>query len=929
MLSLAKAAKDYYLQKLGEVSPREDYYLRGGTATGRWRGSGAAELGLEGAVNVEGLVRLFDGEHPGTGEQLGRRLRRDGVAAWDVTFSADKSVSLLWALGGEATPGQVLEAFEEATAAALGYLESVASSTRGAAKTPLLDDNGDPVSADDGRPTYRVETWPIATSGYVAASFTEFTSRADDPQIHTHVVVANKVRGVDGVWRTIDGRLLFRHQLAAGYLHEAVLRRELTERLGVRWQPVRNGMADIEGFTGHQIEEFSRRRRQLEAWREEHGLPDTAAAREVAVLATRSPKRDHPLDQLVGEWRQRAAKVGLTPDRIVGMMARSRDVTPANPEALFERLASAEGLTAQASTFGRAEVVKEVAGALPEGGTRSEIEGVCDEFLRIREVVPLLSHGETEHVEVAEDLDEGEPERLNYAGDQPMRRRDGTIFPGTTLRLYTTAELLATEQRIMQRALDGIGAGRWKAPERLVEATLRRRRRLTEGQREMVRRFATSGNAVDVGVGPAGTGKTAVMDLIGHLAMVTGAPILGAALAARAAAGLEAASDIPSTTLSRLIAQARYGGGLPSGVVVVVDEAGMVGTRQLAGLSDLVDAAQGKLILIGDDRQLSEIDAGGLFRALTRRLPAVELNENVRQTAGWERAALTQLRAGSVDQAVDAYQRRGRLIVGTNREETIAQAVRDWHHHVQSVGDLTEALLIAYGNDTVAELNRQARGLLASKNGLDGPVLQAGERAFQAGDRILCLKNHTRLAVLNGDLATIVAVQPSQVSASLRLDRDGTTRDLPGWYLSQGSVDYGYAMTGHKAQGVTTSRTFTVITGAADREWLYVAMSRGVQANTLYLAAPAPDQQECTHLTHQPRRQPADHLCSVLIRSSAQTAALDHTPEPTLARDPRPPDPPPPSRDVAAWASWLVAQRIAKRQQHEPPPPGIEPAASR
>ena len=94
MLSLAKAAKDYYLQKLGEISPREDYYLRGGIATGLWRGSGAVEQGLEGAVSVEGLVRLFDGEHPGTGEQLGRRLRKDGVAAWDVTFSADKSVSL-------------------------------------------------------------------------------------------------------------------------------------------------------------------------------------------------------------------------------------------------------------------------------------------------------------------------------------------------------------------------------------------------------------------------------------------------------------------------------------------------------------------------------------------------------------------------------------------------------------------------------------------------------------------------------------------------------------------------------------------------------------------------------------------------------------------------------------------------------------------
>ncbi len=310
-MSLAKAAKDYYLQKLGEISPREDYYLRGGTASGLWRGSGAAELGLEGAVNAEGLVRLFDGENPGTGEQLGRRLRKDGVAAWDVTFSADKSVSLLWALSDEKTRLQVLEAFDKATQAAFGYLESVASATRGATKTPVLNDDGEPVHNDNGTPRFRVETWPIPTSGFVAASFTEFTSRANDPQLHTHVVVANKVKGVDGIWRSIDGRLLYRHQLAAGYLHEAVLRRELTERLGVRWQPVHNGMADIQGFTRHQIQAFSRRRQQLEEWRVEEGLPDTAAARQVAVLATRSPKQDRLLVELEVEWRQRAEEVGL------------------------------------------------------------------------------------------------------------------------------------------------------------------------------------------------------------------------------------------------------------------------------------------------------------------------------------------------------------------------------------------------------------------------------------------------------------------------------------------------------------------------------------------------------------------------------------------------------------------------------------------
>ena len=294
MLSIAKARKDYYLQKLGEISPGEDYYLRGGTATGRWHGSGAVEQGLKGIVSAEGLVRLFDGQHPVTGEQLGRQLRKDGVAAWDLTFSADKSVSLLWAFGDDEVRRHVVEAFEESTAEALTYLESVASSTRGASRAPVLDAEGQPILGDDGSPRYRVETWPIRTKGYVSAWFTEFTSRADDPQLHTHVVVGNRVKGVDDVWRAIDGRLLYRHKLAAGYLHESELRARLTERLGVRWQPVRNGMADIDGFTRDQIMAFSQRRQQIEAWRNDHGLADTAAANEVATLATRLPSKTIP-----------------------------------------------------------------------------------------------------------------------------------------------------------------------------------------------------------------------------------------------------------------------------------------------------------------------------------------------------------------------------------------------------------------------------------------------------------------------------------------------------------------------------------------------------------------------------------------------------------------------------------------------------------
>ena len=924
MLSLAKAAKDYYLQKLGEISPREDYYLRGGTATGVWRGSGAAELGLEGPVAAEGLVRLFDGEHPGTGDQLGRRLRKDGVAAWDVTFSADKSVSLLWALGDEETRRQVLEAFNEATDSAFGYLESVASATRGASKIPVLDDDGKPVLNDNGTPKFRVETWPIKTSGFVAASFTEFTSRADDPQLHTHVVIANKVKGVDGIWRSVDGRLLYRHQLAAGYLHEAVLRHELTQRLGVRWQLIHNGMADIQGFTRTQIEAFSKRRHQLEEWRVEEGLPATPAARQVAVLATRNPKQDHPLVELEVEWRQRATDVGLTAEKVASMTGSSRQVTSPDPPVLFDRLGSPDGLTAQTSTFTKSEVVTEVAGALPEGGTRDEIEALAETFLNTPDVIPVLAGRDVETSNTVMDVAVDEPgvpvessAEVGVVG--LMRRRDGKMFPGVVDRLYTTVELLTTEQRIIERAVAGIGAGRWVVPHRLVEARLRRHRYLTDGQREMVRSSATSGNTVDVGIGPAGTGKTAVMEVISQLATLTGTPIVGAALAARAAAGLQTATGIRSTTLTRLLNQPGQESGLPSGVVLVVDEAGMVGTRQLAAVSDLVEQAAGKLILIGDDRQLPEIDAGGLFRALANRLPTIELTENMRQRDPWERAALTELRDGSVDRAVAMYRQHKRLIIGHDRDDSISRAVGDWYRHVTATGDVTDGLLIAADNDTVAELNRRARSHLTASQRLNGPTLKTVERVFQAGDRILCRKNQDRFDVLNGDLGTVITVDPDHGKLTVRLDRDPETRELPSWYIDQGHVDYGYALTGHKAQGVTTERTFTVIVGGTDREWAYVAMSRGRQANTLYLANPEPGDEHCTHLTHEDRRGALDALTVSLGRSGAQTAAIDHLAggRPSVGVGIDTYGPPPPSSDIAARTVWIRARRAAERDELE------------
>ena len=307
------------------------------------------------------------------------------------------------------------------------------------------------------------------------------------------------------------------------------------------------------------------------------------------------------------------------------------------------------------------------------------------------------------------------------------------------------------------------------------------------------------------------------MAIIEELATETGTPVMGTALAARAAAGFETATGIPSATITRFLWETKAAGGLPTGAIVVVDEAGMVGSRQLAEVSDLVEAASGKLILIGDHRQLAEIDAGGLFAALTARLPAVELTENVRQDQEWERTALAELRHGSISRAVAMYDRRGLINVAATTDDTITQAVDAWYRDVQDAGDPAQVLLIGHRNTTVDQLNQQARALIAQSGLLHGPTVNAGDRLFQAGDRTVCLKNRSRLGVLNGDLATVTAVDTERRTITLRLDRTNNVVTVPHWYSTK-ATSIGATpspATRLKAQphGVPTRLPVTALTG--------------------------------------------------------------------------------------------------------------------
>ena len=858
MLSIGKLGvgqADYYLEAVGQGV--EDYYAGAGEAPGSWAGGAADELEVFGQVEGELLHRALSGQHPRTGDPLakppGGGVR---VPGFDLTFSAPKSVSLLFGLGDAGLSGEVRGAHEAAVAGALGYMERQAAVARRG--------HGGTVS--------------VLGNGFLAAAFGHRTSRAGDPQLHTHVLVANMTRGPDGRWTALDARRLYVNAKTGGYLYQAQVRAELTRRLGVEWGPVRRGQADLVGIPTKVLRAFSRRRVELEQRMAERGERSSRAA-QVAALDTRRAKDYCVAAESLGqEWRERARTLGLVPEHLRDLLDRTgaRELDPAAVAAVEDELVGPDGLTGRRSTFTRRDVVQAWCERLPQGADVDVVEALADELLAGGRVVPLAA------------------DVRGLTHSDVVRRADGRVVPATAEeRRYSTPELLALERQI----IDGSHARRDEqagtvAADR-VEEVLRARPELSAEQAGMVRRLMSGGEGVQVVVGPAGTGKTFALEAARAGWEAEGYRVIGAALARRAARELQDGAGIPSTSLAALLAELREGGErglLAEGrSVLVVDEAGMVGTRIYGELLDHAALARAKVVLVGDHRQLPEIDAGGVFRGLLARGSAIELSENRRQREGWERDALAALREGAAAPALAAYARHGRLVIEDTAGGVRERLISDWWHAAQDPSG-EEAVMIAARRDDVADLNTRARHRMRAGQHLGDTELRVDGRVFAVGDRVVALRNARRLDVLNGPRATITAVDLEHRSLTVQTT-DGRTLELPASYLDARTnrggptLDHGYAITGHKAQGMTTGRAFVLGSEELYREWGYVALSRGRTENHLYLTAPTNDRDEIA-----PAEAPGDRLKALaraLERSRGQQLATDTpSPQPDLAGQP-------------------------------------------
>jgi conjugative relaxase-like TrwC/TraI family protein len=778
MLSIGKMGagqEGYYLGRVAEGA--EDYYSGEGEAEGCWLGDAAEDLGLQGKVDPEQLTAMLTGTNPASGEPLGlRHVEGGAIPGFDLTFSAPKSVSVLWALGGHPVAAEVKAAHAAAVEAGLDYLQGAACWTRRGAGGHVF----------------------VKGSGFLAAGYVHRSSRAGDPQLHTHVLIANATFA-EGRWTRLYHPAIYEHAKTASYIYEAHLRDELTRRLGVRWREVQNGIAEIRGFDPDHLRTFSTRRQEI---LEAAGEGASARARQIATLATREAKdRDLTTESLRDLWRAKAEEISLTRDSIRATLGHDRQA----PEG---RVAIAEveaAVTAHASHFDRRDVIQAVANCLPAGAPGEEVCELADAFLATPDVIGIAAtaKGERFTTRTIWELERGALERVEV-----MAARDDAAV----------------------------------VSEIVVSRVLAKRPSVKPDQEAMVRRLLGGGEGVIVVLGEAGTGKTYALTAAAEGWVANGMEVQVAAPTWRAANVLRS-EGLSATSVARLLAEldrstAAGEQALARGSVLVVDEAGMVDSRAMARLVAHAQEAEAKLVLIGDPAQLGEIEAGGLFASIASRTEPVVLDEVIRHRHELEREGAKLIRSGEGREALAIYQGAERVTVSDDPLARREAMVADWWRSYERGED---ALMIAKRNAEVAELNALARERMKAASRLGAEEIKVGEARFAAGDQVITRINDQRQNIYNRERWQVAEVDPASqrlwlVGIDTRgrvcVDSDylGRLRERDGGP----AIEHAYAATTYQAQGATVDTAFVMADPSMDRQEFYVAMSRTREDTHLY-----------------------------------------------------------------------------------------------
>ena len=830
-------------------------------------------------VRTEVAREFFLAEHgrePMGARELAGQIAKDSrprtqtVAGYDLTFSPVKSVSTLWAVADPAVAAVIERAHQAAVRDVLAFIEKHALFTR------------------TGPQGIR----QVNVRGLVATAFTHRDSRAGDPDLHTHVAVANKVQTLDGRWLSIDGRVLFKANVAASETYNTALEQHLRDNLGVRFaersgtDPAKRPIREIVGVDPRLNERWSTRRAHINIRRgelairfqDDHGRPPTPVEAlhlaQQATLETRDAKHEpRSLAEQRTTWLGEAASVLGGPGAVASMVHAAL-APPADTATIADSHWVTETadhiltvMEASRSTWQmwhvRAEAQRQIREAnVPVERASALVDLLIDEVLNRRCVALAAPRDGIEEPEV-------------------LRRADGSsVYTVAGAALYTSQRVLDAERRLLIAAgrRDGASVEQAALDLALLEMAANGTA-LDAGQATLVGRMCTSGAGLQLAIAPAGAGKTTAMRALTLAWTQDGGHVVGLAPSAAAAAVLAEQTGIRTDTLAKLTWSLRHGelpdwaAAVGPSTLVIIDEAGMANTLSLDTAVQFAINRGANVRLIGDDQQLAAIGAGGVLRDITHTHGALRLTELHRFTDPGEAAASLALREGKPE-ALDFYLDHGRIHVG-DLATTTEDAFNAW---VSDRAAGLDAIMIAPTRNLVAELNARARAHRLDHTRAVSEVSLADGNQASVGDVIITRSNNRRLRltatdwVKNGDRWTIIAIGQNG-DLTVRHNRSRLSVRLPANYVHT-STGLGYATTIHTAQGVSADTMHGLATGQESRQQLYTMLTRGRHANHLYLQVVGDGD---PHTLIRPDtitpRTPTEMLEQILARDEAPVSA--------------------------------------------------------
>ncbi len=805
-LDALKAGRDAALYYINDPNRersalrRDEYYAQDGG--GVWWSTGETIVRHNAPIDRKTFQDLCAGYHPAHGGSAVRAAGDTHRAGWDCTFTCGKTISILWAFGTDAQRAWIERIQREAVDEALSLLtKEVLVEARLGAGGHIRQ----------------------APTDLIVGKFEHFTSREGDPNVHTHCVIINVAGCADGKWRTLEPARLYEAQHLIG----VAMRSALAERLvaaGFRLRPAGRGQYEVAGFPDEMIEAFSKRSAQIEAVTDRS---KSGAQKELTALLTRQAKADVPArEELEKRWREEMDGFGVDPWTIASERTSAPhqaidvehdldhfdppDVVGSGPVAV----AASELFRTQSAITRTALLQAAFVDASLKG------LGIAAVYSELREM-----ENDGRLVRLADD----------EIGHQPDRARGA---------FWTTPDIAASEARML-RSADRCDEREWIKPAALA-AALAEAPFLSQEQRGAITFGANQDGVVILEAG-AGTGKTTLARTLTAAAKESGLKVLALAPSWVAADEVAISIGVPASAVAkwRYDQRVHQGADLDQDTVILVDEAGMVGTRDMSEILAAAAEKKCKVVLLGDRRQLQAVQGANALGAISDLLQRqASLSEVRRQTVPWQGAASIVMARGNCEAGVRAYARNDRIELVDGEDEAQARAIEAWTSFRKQYGD--DTLIITRRNADATSLNQAARATLRAEGHLksDDVIVPSTDRtgkirgiSLAIGDIVRFGETINAFGIRNGTRAVVSGLNPTDggnLDVAFRLN-DGRivsdqwaafTRPRVGKRQMVPRISHAYAGTAYAAQGRTVKAAVMYVAQATDARELYVGLTR-------------------------------------------------------------------------------------------------------